>query len=299
MKIGIMLPVGDADWPSGPPTWRDMTEIARTVEAEGLDSIWVADHLFYEDPEGQRFGVHEAWTLLTGLAAVTERVELGPLVLCASFRDPGVTAKMAATLDMVSNGRLILGLGAGWHDPEYEAFGLPTDHRVGRFEEALQIIIPLLRGERVTYAGKWHRTNDAVLLPAPTRRIPILIAAKGPRMLELTGRWADAWNTAWYGLPSDRLHASLASIGAAVEAAGRPAESVVLTVGIDVIDPEQPDSGEANPRALSGSVAGLADAIRTYEGLGVGHLMVGLDPITTRSVRRLAEAVELAGIRRG
>jgi alkanesulfonate monooxygenase SsuD/methylene tetrahydromethanopterin reductase-like flavin-dependent oxidoreductase (luciferase family) len=118
-------------------------------------------------------------------------------------------------------------------------------------------------------------------------------------MLELTGRWADAWNTAWYGLPTDRLHASLASIGAAVEAAGRPAESVVLTVGIDVIDPGQPGSGEANPRALSGSVAELADAIRTYEGLGVGHLMVGLDPITTRSIQRLAEAVALAGIRRG
>jgi len=135
--------------------------------------------------------------------------------------------------------------------------------------------------------------------PAPTRRIPILIAAKGPRMLELTGRWADAWNTAWYGLPSDRLHASLAAIGAVVEAAGRPAESVVLTVGIDVVDPEQPPSGDSNPRAISGSVAELADAIRTYEGLGVGHLMVGLDPITTRSVGRLAEAVRLAEIRRG
>lgn len=151
---------------------------------------------------------------------------------------------------------------------------------------------------RVTYAGKWHRTNDAVLLPAPTRRLPILIAANGPRMLELTGRWADAWNTAWYGLPSDRLHASLAAIGPAVQAAGRPAESVVLTVGVDVIDPEHPATGDANPRAISGSVAELADAIRTYEGLGVGHLMVGLDPITTRSAERLADAVRLAEIRR-
>ncbi|HEV2005799.1 MAG TPA: LLM class flavin-dependent oxidoreductase, partial [Candidatus Limnocylindrales bacterium] len=181
---------------------------------------------------------------------------------------------------------------------EYEAFGFPTDHRVGRFQEALGIIVQMLRGERVTTDGTWHRTADAVLLPAPIRRIPILIAAKGPRMLGLTAAWADAWNTAWYGLPSDRLHANFAALDAALEAAGRPVESVIRTVGIDVVDPDQPIGPDVSPRALAGDVASLAAALRAYEELGVGHLMVGLEPMTTRSVKRLADAVRLAEIHR-
>jgi probable F420-dependent oxidoreductase len=294
MKVGIMLPVGDADWPSGPPTRRDFLEIARAVEVAGLDSIWVADHLIYRDPEGVEFGIHESWTILSAVAAVTERVELGTLVLCLSFRDPGVTAKMAATLDVLSDGRLILGLGAGWHDPEYEAFGMPIDHRVGRFEEGLEIIARLLRGERVSYEGQWHRTADAVLLPAPTRNIPILIAAKGPRMLDLTARWADAWNTAWYGAPSERLTTSLAAVDAALEAAGRPSGELARTVGIDVVDRDQPTGPDVSPRALAGDMDELVGALRAYADLGIGHLMVGLEPMTTQSVERLGEAVRRA-----
>lgn len=298
MKVGVMLPVGVGDVPTGTPTWQDVASIARAIEGSGLDSAWLADHFFYRSSEGEETGLHEAWTLLSAVAAVTRRIELGTLVLCTSFRDPGITAKMAATLDVISEGRLILGLGCGWHDPEYEAFGLPIDHRVGRFAEALEIIVRLLRGERVTFDGTWYRTHDAFLAPPAARQIPILVAAKGPRMLELTARWADAWNTAWYGLPSDRLHGSLAAIGAAVEAAGRPAESVVRTVGIEVVDPDQPQTEDPNPRAIAGDVAELADALRAYEDLGVGHLMVGLNPTTTRSVERLAEAVELTRARR-
>lgn len=297
MKVGVMLPIGTGDVPSGTPTWADIAEIARATEDSGLDSAWLADHFFYRSPEGEVTGLHEAWTLLSAVAAVTQRIELGTLVLCTSFRDPGVTAKMAATLDVVSGGRLILGLGCGWHDPEYEAFGLPIDHRVGRFAEALEIIVRLLRGERVTFDGAWYRTDDAFLAPPTDRHIPILIAAKGPRMLELTARWADAWNTAWYGLPSDRLHGSLAAIDAAIEAVGRSTDSVARTVGIDVVDPDQPKTEDPNPRAIAGDVAELADALRTYNELGVGHLMVGLNPTTRRSVERLAEATRLARAR--
>ena len=127
--------------------------MAETAEGCGLDSVWIADHLLAEMQDGTVHGMHDAWTLLSAVAAVTTRVELGPLVLCSSFRDPGVVAKMAATLDEVSDGRLVLGLGAGWHDPEYEAFGFPTEHRVSRFAEALEIIVRLLRGERVSFKG--------------------------------------------------------------------------------------------------------------------------------------------------
>src|SRR5213076_2392757 len=125
-------------------------------------------------------GVHEAWTVVSAISAVTQRVEIGTLVLCSSFRNPSLVAKMTATADAVSGGRLILGLGAGWHDPEYDAFGYPTDHRVDRFEEALRIIGPLLRGERVTLAGRYHQVGEAVLLPPPDRQIPILVAANRP-----------------------------------------------------------------------------------------------------------------------
>jgi alkanesulfonate monooxygenase SsuD/methylene tetrahydromethanopterin reductase-like flavin-dependent oxidoreductase (luciferase family) len=120
-----MLPVSDMDGPGGrTPTWDDVRRIAETAEGSGLDSVWIADHLLAAMPDGTVHGMQDAWTLLSAVAAVTSRVELGPLVLCSSFRHPAVVAKMAATLDAGSDGRLVLGLGAGWHDPEYEAFGL-------------------------------------------------------------------------------------------------------------------------------------------------------------------------------
>src|SRR3954452_9402831 len=124
--------------------------MARAAEAAGFDSIWMGDHLLYRgDGRGER-GPWEAWTLLSALAAVTERVELGPLVACASFHPPGLIAKMAATLAEVSGGRFVLALGAGWNEAEFRAFGIPFDHRVARFEESFTIIRRLLDGERVT-----------------------------------------------------------------------------------------------------------------------------------------------------
>src|SRR5256885_3590796 len=139
VKVGIMLPVGEFDG-GELAGWAGVRDIALQAEAEGLDSVWVADHLLSGRGDEEPRGIHEGWTLLSALAAATTRVELGTFVLCSSFRSPGLVAKMAATADLVSGGRLILGLGAGWYDREYEAFGFPTDHRVGRFAEALEIV---------------------------------------------------------------------------------------------------------------------------------------------------------------
>ncbi|MEV8377161.1 LLM class flavin-dependent oxidoreductase [Kribbella sp. NPDC056861] len=295
MKIGVMLPVGGTDGPTGEmPTWADTKAIAVAADESGLDSVWLADHFFYKAPDGVIHGMHESWTLLTAVAAVTKRVEVGNMVLCASFRDPGLTAKMAATLDMVSGGRLILGVGAGWHDPEYEAFGLPTDHRVGRFEEWLEIVARLLRKETVSFAGKYHQAQDVALVPAPERRIPLLVASFRPRMLELTAKWADQWNTAWFGLPNDKLKERLAGIRGALAAADRPAESLELTVGITVTDRDQPAVAEPDASAIVGTVEELAEAFKEYEALGVTHLIVGTEPPTVRSAERLAEAKRLA-----
>jgi alkanesulfonate monooxygenase SsuD/methylene tetrahydromethanopterin reductase-like flavin-dependent oxidoreductase (luciferase family) len=146
--------------------------MARSAEEAGFESIWLGDHLLYRGDGREERGPHEVWTLLAAIAAVTERVEIGPLVACASFHPPGLIAKMAATVDDISGGRLVLGLGAGWNETEYRAFGLPYVHRVSRFEEAFAIIRRALAGERVSVAGRFWQADDLVILPPPERRIP-------------------------------------------------------------------------------------------------------------------------------
>ena len=158
MKVGLMLPMGEDEASGHVPPWSTLRDMALTAEERGLDSVYLADHLLFRDGSGTE-GIHEAWTVLSAVAALTSRVEIGPLVLAVPFRNPALTAKMAAELDEVSGGRLVLGLGCGWHEPEFEAFDFPFDHRVGRFEEALGIIIPLLREGRVRFDGRWHRAN--------------------------------------------------------------------------------------------------------------------------------------------
>jgi alkanesulfonate monooxygenase SsuD/methylene tetrahydromethanopterin reductase-like flavin-dependent oxidoreductase (luciferase family) len=145
MKLGITLGIEEGSLQGRTPTFRDIQAMAQAAEQAGFDSLWVADHLIYRFPSREEEGTWEAFTMLSALAAVTKTIALGPLVACTSFRSPALLAKMADTLDEISGGRFILGLGAGWHQPEYEAFGYPFDHLASRFEEALQVIVPLLR----------------------------------------------------------------------------------------------------------------------------------------------------------
>ena len=275
------------------PDYRLARSYALAAEAAGLDSVWVSDHLVMRFPGEPETGVHEAWTVLSALAEATSRVELGTIVLCSSFRNPGLTAKMAATLDAISGGRLILGLGCGWHDPEYEAFGYATDHKVGRFAEALAIVDGLLSGERVTIDGRFHTASDAVLLPPPVHKVPILVAAVKPRMLDLTVRHADQWNTAWYALPDERLATRRAALAAALEAAGRDPGSLVQTVGVRMRAANVEDESPPGPGALfRGTVAELAALLDTYERLGFAHLVAWVDPTTADGFEWL-----LAGVR--
>jgi alkanesulfonate monooxygenase SsuD/methylene tetrahydromethanopterin reductase-like flavin-dependent oxidoreductase (luciferase family) len=290
MRIGVVVPMAVSDGPGQVPTWPQVRTFGQHAEAVGLDSVWVCDHLLSGPPDE---GIHEGWTILAALAASTRRVELGQLVTCTSFRHPALLAKMATTADTVSGGRLILGLGAGWYDPEYTAFGYPTDHRGGRFEEAIGIIGPLLRGQTVTMAGSYYQVHDAVLRPPPDRPTPILVAAQGRRMLRLTARYADAWNTAWFGLPDDLLHRRLAGLDAALEAEGRDPATLRRTVGMEVWDPDTTGPGENLGEGFGGSVDELARAMDAHERLGVDDLIVQLAPKTTRSLDRLAQALEL------
>lgn len=285
MKIGLVLPQGPQEGDGA--SWTEILALARHAEAGGIDSLWVYDHFLYRVEGEPEVGFHEAWTLLSALAAVTDRVELGTLVLATSFRPAGLLAKMAATADDVAAGRLILGLGCGWHEPEYRTFGYPFDHRVGRFEEALRIIVPLIRGDRVTFNGAWSAVEDAVLLPPPRRpSMPILIAAKGERMLRLTARHADAWQTAWFGLPDERFTQRYQDLLAACDVEGRDPGTLELTVGVDVSDAQEGAHLPLDAQAI-------ADGLAAWAGAGIGHLQIGMPMTTPATVD-----VVLDGIRR-
>ncbi len=290
MKIGLMLPLGDDDVAG----YDDIKQMALAAEAGGLDSVWLPDHLIFRDGE-EVVGIHEAWTVLTAVAAVTSRVEIGPLVLATPFRNPALTAKMAAELDDVSGGRLILGLGCGWHQPEFDDYDYPFDHRVGRFEEALTIIASLLRDGKVSFSGRWHRA-ETELLPRPVRPggPPILIAGKQPRMLDLVARHADQWNGAWFGFPeaADELRTRLTNLRAAIDAAGRDPTTLTLTAGIHAaFEGADADTPE---HAMRGTVDEMAAGLAGYAELGIDHLITHVFPRSVASVNALAEAAARA-----
>jgi probable F420-dependent oxidoreductase len=294
MKVGMVLPMNDSDG-EGASTWPRVRQLATIAEAGGIDSLWVYDHLIFRFPDEPEDGIHEAWTLLAAIAAATERAEIGTIVLGTGFRPPALLAKMAATLDEIAAGRLILGLGTGWHEPEYRAFGYPFDHRAGRFDEALQVIIPLVHGERVTLHGQWHNVEDAVIIPPPPRparrpgRMPILIAAKGERVLRLTAKHADAWNTAWFGLPNERFAQRHADLLTACEAEGRDPATLEVTVGI-TLDAKGPSGRPGAAEALPPDVDAVARALDAWRDLGAGHLQVDLRPVEERTIDILLAA---------
>jgi probable F420-dependent oxidoreductase len=297
MKIGLMLPLGEREAGG----WTNLRAMAVAADERGLDSVWAADHLVFRS-DGDTKGIHECWTVLAAVAAVTSRVEIGPLVLAVPFRNPALTAKMAAELDEVSAGRFVLGLGCGWHQPEFDAFDYPFDHRVSRFEDGIRIIAPLLRDGRVTFEGRYHRAVDAELRPAPIRAggPPILIAGKQPRMLRLVAEHADRWNAAWYGRPdhADELRTRLANVRSALEEAGRDPSTLEITVGIFVAFDDAAEGGEGAPEhAIRGSIDEVADALAGYADLGVSHLIAHVWPRSPDGVERLAEAASIARTR--
>jgi alkanesulfonate monooxygenase SsuD/methylene tetrahydromethanopterin reductase-like flavin-dependent oxidoreductase (luciferase family) len=292
MRIGVTVPMALGEVEDGRmTTFADTADFSRRAERLGIDSIWVFDHLLWRFEGEVDEGPNEAWTILSALAAAIPRVELGTLVLSTSFRNAGLLAKMAQTLDDVSGQRLILGIGCGWHQPEYEAFGYPFDHLVGRFEEDIQVIDRLLRGESVDFDGRWSRYRGAQLLPPASRRTPILVASKGQRMLRLTAKYADAWNTAWFGRVDDMLSGRLRDLDEALDTAGRDPASMRRTVGIRLNEPGD-GSGE-DGRATDADAGGLADLFDELESIGFADSIVWASAKTPAAIERIAEAREL------
>jgi probable F420-dependent oxidoreductase len=291
VRVGIQLPEVERA-----VRWPEYLRLARAAETAGFDSIWVGDHLLYRAAGGRpERGPWEAWTLLAALAAATERVRLGPLVACAGFHPPGLLAKMAATIAEVSGGRFVLGLGAGWSRDEFAAFGIPYDHRVSRFEEAFTIVRGLLAGERVSLAGRWWQADDAVLLPPPAARVPLMIGSNGPRMLAIALPHATAWNT-WYedyGNDAAGFAALSARIGEAALAAGRdPAAIERSACALVVLDPSAGErAGSAAAPAIEGPPAAIAERLRELGEAGADEVILVVSPITERSILELGDVV--------
>jgi alkanesulfonate monooxygenase SsuD/methylene tetrahydromethanopterin reductase-like flavin-dependent oxidoreductase (luciferase family) len=292
LRIGVQLPEVERD-----VRWPEYTAMAAAAEEVGFDSIWVGDHLLYRGGDRPERGPWDAWALLAGLAASTRRVHLGPLVACTGFHPPGMIARMAAAIDEISGGRFVLGLGCGWNEAEFTAFGIPYDHRVARFEEAFAIIRGLVAGERVTLAGRYWQATDAVVLPPPARRMPLVIGSNGPRMLGIALPHVDAWNTWWdgYGNTVAGFAELNAEIDAAVVKAGRATgeieRSACVLVTVEGQNAERaplPDIAPlpADPRTLAQHLHGLAEA-------GADEAILVLDPITERSVRAIEPALRL------
>jgi len=292
LRIGIQLPEVERD-----VRWPEYVGMARAAEDVGFDSIWLGDHLLYRGDGRPERGPWDAWTLLAGLAGVTRRVSLGPLVACAAFHPPAILAKMAATVDEVSGGRFVFGLGAGWNRAEFDAFGVPFDHRASRFEEAFEIIRRLLAGDRVTLDGSYHRVDDAILLPEPRRRPPLMIGSGGHRVLSIALPHVDAWNTwfDWYGNTAEGFAARNAEIDEAAARAGRdPAEidrSACVHVMLDRGANERPVDGDSPP--LEGSPERIADGLRQMSDAGADEVILIVTPITERSIRELGRTVHL------
>jgi alkanesulfonate monooxygenase SsuD/methylene tetrahydromethanopterin reductase-like flavin-dependent oxidoreductase (luciferase family) len=295
MKIGMLVATSNDRDGNRKRPYSGIRAVARQAESDGFDSIWLADHLMYRTPGEPTHGIWEMWTILAALAEATERVQIGPLVACNSFRNPAILAKMATAADEVSDGRLILGVGAGWNEPEYQAFGLPFDHRVDRLEEALQILKPLLRDGRVDFAGRYYQARDCEDAPRGPRPDgpPLMVGGQGPRLLSLTARHADLWNCGYFGLP-ETMASSLAAFKAACDRVGRDPATIGITAFIGLWFPDlRGPKPLFDGRPLVGGPQDIAAAMQGYAELGVDHIMFQLAPYTGQARERLTEALRL------
>ena len=306
LKLGIILPEGENDMGGVTAHWHDFRAMASLAEQIGLDSIWYVDHLIYREGKAtvvQQQGVWECWTMLTAVAAITERIELGSLVTPISFRNPAVFAKQIDAIEEISDGRIILGLGAGWNEPEYRAFGLPFDHRVSRFEEAFTIIRSLLRDGEIDFEGAYYTVRDCALSPRGPRPEgpPLMIGSQGKRMLRISLPHVQMWNT-WL-CPGEstatRVPALRENVDAACREVDRDPTDIERTASI-IVDPsgrkEVPasmDPDTATP--LTGSPEEIAAGLQAFADQGIGHVQMYLVPNTLETLEHFRKVLEAMG----
>jgi len=295
MKIGLALIIAEHKELRRAYSYQKTREIAQQAEETGFDSIWLYDHMLYRREGLPTIGIWECWTFLSALADATKRIGLGTLVACNSFRNPALLAKMAITLDEVSQGRLILGVGAGWNEPEYKAFGWPFDHRVSRFEEALQVIRPLLKEGRVNFEGKYYQALDCEIRPLGPRPggPPLMVGCDGKRMLRLTAKYADLWNTGYLGQVETLMQPRRELLEACQET-GRDPATLGITAMIALHYPRlapAPDGFDNPP--LTGTPTQIAKAMLAYEQAGVEHVMFHVIPYKPAAIGKLEESLHI------
>jgi F420-dependent oxidoreductase-like protein len=305
MRFGAQL------W-SQQTTWEGWRDAALAAEAAGWDSVWTWDHLLaifgpWEQP------ILEGWMTLGAAAAVTKRVRLGLMVGANTFRNPGLTAKLATTLDTISGGRAVLGIGGAWMEREHDAFGFAEwgsgfGERLDRLDESVMLLRRLLDGERVTFEGRFYRMTDALCEPRPIQgHLPILIGGSGPRKtLRTTAERADGWNTAG---TVEQVREKLATLDAHCADVGRDRSEIELTVSFPIIVRDDPAEAatayqatlanngvermDATP-VLLGPPESVADAIRPYRDLGFETVITRLAaPYDRETIERIGEVVEL------
>jgi alkanesulfonate monooxygenase SsuD/methylene tetrahydromethanopterin reductase-like flavin-dependent oxidoreductase (luciferase family) len=296
LEIGLVLPMGDSFVDGSTVRWVDIRDLALRAESIGFDTVWTADELLWRTPDGRPQGWWEGVAVTGAVAAATSRVKVGTWVLSALHRNAGITAKAVDTLDEISGGRFVFGLGSGHAGAQAHAFGLAEDHVFGRFEEALQVILPLLRQGRADFEGTYHAARDLEQRPVGPRpgRIPIMIGAKGPKMLRLAATHADIWS--WYVEERSDLTEfgpRLAALKAACEAIGRDPATIGKSAGIIVEPTSVTGSESVLGTPVRGSAEQIADALRAFGIAGFTNVEVLVWPPTLATLDAMAPVVEL------
>jgi alkanesulfonate monooxygenase SsuD/methylene tetrahydromethanopterin reductase-like flavin-dependent oxidoreductase (luciferase family) len=296
LEIGLVLPMGDTFVDGSTARWVDIRDLALRAEDTGFDTVWTADELLWRSADGKSQGWWEGVAMTGAVAGATSRVKVGTWVLSALHRNPAITAKAVETLDEISGGRFVFGLGSGHAGRQAHAFGLPEDRVYSRFEEALEIIIPLLRRGRADFEGTFHAARDLEHRPVGPRpgRIPIMIGAKGPKMLRLAARHADIWS--WYVEERSDLTEfgpRLAALEAACIEVGRDPATIGKSAGI-VVEPTSFSGSEAVlGTPVKGSVAQIADRLREFGDAGFTNLELVVWPPTLPALDAMAPILEL------
>ncbi len=296
LGIGLVLPAGESFVDGATARWVEIRELAIRAEEIGFDTVWMADELLWRPPDGQTHGWWECVAMTGAVAAATSRVKVGTWILSALHRNPGITAKAVETLDEISGGRFVFGLGSGHAGRQAHAFGLPEDHVYGRFAEAVEIMVPLLRHGRADFEGTFHAARDLEHRPVGPRpgRIPIMIGAKGPKMLRLAALHADIWS--WYVEERSDLAEfgpRLAALEAACLEVGRDPTSIGRSAGILVEPTSFTGSAEVFGTPVRGSAEEIADGFRAFHAGGFTQVEVMLWPPTMAALEAMAPVVEL------